>query len=116
MVETPQGLEPPPVNTDPLMAHIIYGLLVLGMATGGVSAFIGMILAYAQRASVRSTYLETHYTWQIVTFWWSLVWSLVGVVLMVVFIGWIVWGIAFLWFLYRVVKGWSQLGQGRPVY
>lgn len=112
-----RGVEPPPaVNTDPMMAHIIYGLLVLGMATGGVAAFIGMILAYSQRAAVRSTYLETHYTWQIVTFWWTFFWTTVGFILSFIFIGFIVWGIVFFWFLYRLVKGWSQLGQGKPVY
>jgi uncharacterized membrane protein len=111
------GIEPPPqVNTDPMMAHIIYGLFVLGLATGGVASFIGMILAYSQRAAVRSTWLETHYTWQIVTFWWSVLWTVVGFILTFIFIGWIVWAIAFFWFLYRVVKGWSQLGQGKPVY
>lgn len=117
MVEQPyRGVEPPPqVNTDPMMAHVIYGLYVLGMATG-VAAFIGMVLAYIQRANVRSTWLETHYTWQIVTFWWTLLWAIVGGVLTFIGIGFVIWFVAFLWFVYRLVKGWSALGQHRPVY
>mgnify|MGYP001810886452 CR=1 FL=1 len=118
MVEQPyRGMEPPPqANTDPMMAHIVYGLFVLGMATGGIAAIIGLVLAYVQRANVRSTYLETHYTWQIVTFWWGILWSIVGLVLSFILIGYVVWLFAFVWFLYRLVKGWSQLGQHKPVY
>jgi uncharacterized membrane protein len=119
-------------------AHIIYALhafaVVMGIATtaatvvGGfifsIPSIVAVIMNYARRSDVRGTWLESHFTWQIRTFWYALLWAvligLVGLVLMVILIGFVVWwagGIVLgLWIIYRVARGWMALRDRRPMY
>lgn len=127
------GVDPGLVN----YTHLIYGLHslsvligILGSATlvgsfvGGVPSIIAVILNYARRADVRGTWLESHFSWQIRTFWFALAWavgvSLVSIVLLPLFgIGIATWILGFLvvgvWIVYRVARGWLALKDGRPM-
>lgn len=114
------------------ITYVIYGLHALS-ALGGVlspafvvTAFvsgwpsiIAVIINYAKRAEARGTYLESHFRWQIRTFWFALVWVIVAMLLAVTFIGIpvalvVVW-VAGLWVLYRIARGLLRLLNDEPM-
>jgi uncharacterized membrane protein len=115
-------------------AHLIYGLHAFSLLTGIlgtatiVSAFltgwpsiIAVILNYVKRSEVRGTWLESHFRWQIRTFWFGLLWIALCFlfVFMTLGIGWfVVWipmGIVAIWFIYRIARGWIALNDRRPM-
>jgi uncharacterized membrane protein len=79
---------------------------------------IAVIVAYVKRGEARGTWLESHFRWLIRTFWWSLLWMVVGAVLFVTLIGIPIaiamWAIASIWVLYRVIRGFLLLQDRRP--
>ncbi len=99
---------------DRNLGNITYGLYC-GAVVFPVLAVAAVIIAYIKRAEVRGTLLESHFTWQIHTFWFMLLWSVIGALLCLIFIGWIVLGAAGIWYIYRIVKGWLRLHEGRAV-
>ncbi len=83
----------------------------------GITAVIGVIIDYVKLDDARGTWVENHLRWQIRTFWWALVWSVLGIALIWVFgLGFLILGITYFWTIYRVVKGWLKLTERRPVY
>jgi uncharacterized membrane protein len=98
-------------------------LTVVGQFIFGVPSLIAVIMNYVRRDEARGTWLESHFTWQLTTFWTAAVWSLViwisSVILMIVLIGFLTLpvGIALagLWIIYRVARGWLALKDGKPV-
>ena len=101
--------------SDLKIAHAVYGLQAASFVLGFTS-IVGVILDYARRDRVRGTWLESHFTWQIRTFWYSLVWGLLGVVTLVAVVGYFVLVGVTVWAIYRVAKGWLNLADGRPMY
>lgn len=114
------------------LTHAIYGLhafsAVLGVLGSAfiVTAFltgwpsiIAVILNYVKRDEVRGTYLASHFSWQIRTFWYALLWLLIAVILVVTVIGipaaWLIAIFAGLWVLYRIVRGWIALAANQPM-
>jgi len=115
------------------IVHVIYGLhtlsLIIGITTAAtvVGAFIfglpsiaAVILNYLKRDEARGTYLESHFDWQIRTFWFGVLWFIGGWLLLFTFIGIpiaiIVFVLLGLWFIYRVARGWLRLKDKRPMY
>jgi uncharacterized membrane protein len=76
----------------------------------------GVIVNYITREQVKGTWIESHYRWHIHTFWWWLVWALVGLALLVVVVGFVIWLVDAIWLIYRIVKGWVRLSEGKPMY
>lgn len=97
------------------LTHIIYALYAASVFVGFTS-IIAVILNYFKRADVEGSWLESHFTWQIRTFWWSLLWSVIGVISWAVFLGWLVFMVLLIWYLYRILKGWLRLKDGRAMY
>jgi|SRR5215469_4891697 len=100
-------------------AHTIVGSFV-----GGLPSIVAVIMNYARRSATRGTFLESHFRWQIRTFWFALLWSviilLVSLPFMLVLIG---FGMAWLglvalgiWIAYRVIRGWLALRDRKPMY
>ena len=100
-------------------AHTIVGSFV-----GGMPSIVAVIMNYARRSATRGTFLESHFRWQIRTFWYALLWSviilLVSAPFMLVLIG---FGMAWLglvalgiWIAYRVIRGWLALRDRKPMY
>jgi uncharacterized membrane protein len=123
--------------TDVTWTHAIYALhatsVVLGIATSalivtsfifGLPSILGVILNYVKRSDVRGTYLESHFRWQIRTFWFALLWAVVAFVLslplMLVLVGfatlWVAAAVIGFWVLYRVIRGWLRLSSAQPMY
>jgi uncharacterized membrane protein len=105
-----------------LITGIIGAATVIGAFLTGWPSLIAVILNYVKRGSVRGTWLESHFRWQIRTFWYGVLWvALCGLfVVMTLGIGllvaWLPLGFVALWFIYRVVRGWLALRDGRPMY
>ena len=114
------------------LAHVMYALhafsAVMGLVSSAavVTAFltgwpsiVAVILNYVKRGDVRSTYLESHFRWQIRTFWFALLWVAVAFLLAITIIGipfaWLLVVATGVWVLYRIVRGWLALTDGRPI-
>lgn len=112
--------------------HVIYALhawsVVAGLLTPAlvVTAFllgwpsiIAVVLNYVKRADAAGTPLESHFRWQIRTFWFAVPWALAGLVLWMTFllipIALLLWGLTGLWVAYRVGRGWIALARGRTM-
>ncbi len=94
--------------------HVTYALYAVSLFMG-VTAIVAVVLNYIKRDDAQGTWLESHFRWQIGTFWWSLVWLVVGAITWIILIGWLVWGVAGVWFIYRIAKGWLNLNDNKPM-
>lgn len=119
-------LTPLPSQDLITLTHVMYALhafsALAGITTAAfvVTAFltgwpsiIAVIINYVKRDSVRGTFLDSHFSWQLRTFWWALLWVVIAGVLIATFIG-IVIGVPLLllvglWVIYRIIRGWIAL-------
>ena len=116
------------------LAHVIYGLHAFSLLSGIVGAativgafftgwpsIIAVVLNYVKRDEARGTWLESHFRWQIRTFWFGLLWvSLcVGLVIatlgLAIFVVWLPLGLVSVWLVYRIARGWLRLLDRKPV-
>ena len=129
-VPTPnqQGVRPSLVQ----LTHIIYGLHAIAVGVGitsaatvaggfvfGLPSLIAVFINYLKRSDVNGTWLESHFRWQIRTFWFTFLWLIVYGLLIITIIGipiaWIMIALLGLWVGYRVVRGWVALSGVRPL-
>ena len=104
-----------PLQSLVKLTHVIYALYAVSLVVG-LSGIVAIVIAYLKRDEARGCFLESHYTWIIRTFWIGLVGALVGGATMWMFgLGMIVWGVVAVWFIYRIVKGWLALKDGRAL-
>jgi len=96
------------------LVAVVYGLQLAGFLVA-FTPIAGVVLNYAKRSEARGTWLESHFTWQIRTFWWSLLWCALGLALLVVVVGFFILLAAAVWLLYRAIRGWVELSEGKPV-
>jgi uncharacterized membrane protein len=117
-------------------AHLVYALHALSLVIGAFGAasilgsflfgwpsIIAVIINYVKRSDVRGTWLESHFSWQIRTFWYALLWSIVvgllSFLLAIVLVGIALWVIGMfllgVWAIYRVARGWLALKEGRAL-
>jgi uncharacterized membrane protein len=82
----------------------------------GITALIGLIINYVKRDDARGTIYESHFNWQIRSFWWALLWAVIGLLLAILLVGFVVLFVAWIWMIYRVVKGFLKLTEGKPVH
>jgi uncharacterized membrane protein len=105
-----------------LLIGIVGTATVIGAFLTGWPSLIAVILNYVKRGDVRGTWLESHFRWQIRTFWYGLLWvALCGVFIVMtlgigILIVWVPLIIVAVWFIYRVVRGWLALRDRRPMY
>ena len=114
---------------------VTYALHALGLAIGAFGAasvvgsfvfgwpsIIAVVINYVKRADARGSWLESHFTWQIRTFWFAMLWAFViggvGALLAIVLVGFAIWAVGFfvlgLWAIYRIARGWLALRDRRP--
>ena len=96
------------------MATLVYALYTASILVG-ITLLGGVVVAYLKRDDAVGTWLESHYRWQIRTFWWSLLWGAIGFITTLILVGFAVLFAAWVWFIYRVAKGWLALRAGKPV-
>ena len=133
--------QPMPIQAAPssdslvTWTQAIYALHALSLAIGilgaasvvgafliGWPSIVAVILNYVKRSDVRGTWLESHFRWQIRTFWYGAFWAaLCGIFVVLTFgigaiVVWIPLGFLAIWFVYRVARGWLALRDRRPMY
>ena len=130
MSEPPSGLLPREGLVT--LAHVIYGLHAFSALTGMLSpamivtafltgwpSIIAVILNYVKRSEVRGTWLDSHFSWQIRTFWFALLWLTLGAVLFVTVVGIpfavVLWFATGIWVLYRIIRGWLALSSQKEL-
>ena len=130
MSSAPSGLVPREGLVT--LAHIIYGLHAFSALNGllspamivtafltGWPSIIAVILNYVKRSEVRGTWLDSHYSWQIRTFWYALLWLAVGGVLFLTVVGIpaaiVLWFTTGIWVLYRIIRGWLALSSQKAL-
>ena len=96
------------------LATIVYALQAASFFFP-LTLFAAAIVNYVRRDDARGTWVESHFRWQIRTFWWVLVCCVAGGLTVFVLIGWFILGAASLWLIYRIVKGWLFLSEKRPL-
>jgi len=96
--------------------HAIYGLYAASLLVGGVTALVAIVLNYIKKEDVAGTILESHFRWQIRTFWFSLLWGFIGAITFILVIGIPILVADLIWFIYRIAKGWLRLHEGKPMY
>jgi len=114
------------------LTHVVYALHAFSAITGlttaafivtafltGWPSIIAVVINYVKRSDVRGTFLDTHFSWQIRTFWWALLWFLLGGLLTITIIGAVI-GVPLLlvvgiWVIYRIVRGWLALVNRKPM-
>ena len=123
-----QGVRPSLVQ----LTHFIYGLHAIAVFVGitsaatvaggfvfGLPSLVAVFLNYLKRSDVNGTWLESHFRWQIRTFWFTLLWLMIYGLLIITIIGiplaWILIALLGLWVGYRVIRGWVALFGVRPV-
>ena len=106
--QTDRWLEPGKTNVQ-----VVYFLYIAGMFIG-ISALIGIVIAYINRGKAGG-WVETHYTWQIRTFWIGLLYSFVSVLLMIVAIGFVLIFAVAIWVIVRCVLGLQAANRDEPV-
>lgn len=114
------------------LTHVMYGLHAFSALTGLVSAafivtaflsgwpsIIAIVLNYINQGEVRGSYLESHFRWQLRTFWFALLWAAMAMMLAFTVVGIpaaliLIIGVG-VWVLYRLARGWSALAAERPL-
>jgi uncharacterized membrane protein len=118
--------------------NIVYALhafaVVMGIFTtattvvGGfifsIPSIVAVVMNYVKRSEVRGTWLESHFDWQIRTFWYALLWAVLlaipSLLLSIILVGIALWYVGALllgaWIVYRVARGWIALRDRRPMY
>jgi uncharacterized membrane protein len=96
------------------VATVVYALQAAGFFLG-ITWIAAVIIDYVKKDDAAGTWLESHYRWQIRTFWWGLLWGVIGGILAWVVVGFIVLAADAIWIIYRIVKGWLRLSENREV-
>jgi uncharacterized membrane protein len=97
------------------LTHVIYGLYAASFFVG-ITGLVAIILNYVKRGDVAGSFLASHFRWQMRTFWFGLLWTLIGVVTFYLVIGWLIMLANLIWIIYRLVKGWLRLTEGKAMY
>lgn len=106
---------PPTLQDDKTLPVIIYALYLAALVSAGVSTLVGVILAYVSKAAAPE-WMQSHYVFQIRTFWLSLLFSVIGVVLLPIGIGVVILPAVGIWVAVRCILGlsWLLKGQAYP--
>jgi uncharacterized membrane protein len=132
-VSPPPGAPSPSLISTTLVIYGLYGLAaVLALAAhgfppiaplGGIAGIVAIIMAHVKRSEAAGTWLASHYRWLIRTFWFSVLWGVIGgiifVLLFIIIVGiviaYAIWIATTLWVLYRLIKGYLLFKDSQPV-
>ena len=109
------GVEAQEEQSLKMITTVVYALQAASFFIG-LSFIAAVIINYIKQPQVEGTWLESHFSWQIRNFWFSLLWSIIGFVLVFVLIGYLVLPAVALWVIYRIARGWINLSEGKGMY
>ena len=104
----------PKIESLKTLTTVVYALQAVGFFVG-LTWIVGVVINYVKKDEAAGTWVETHFRWQIRTFWFGLLWAVVGWILAFVLIGFAVLFADAVWIIYRIVKGWLNLNDGKPM-
>ena len=94
---------------------VVYALQAASLLIG-ITYLVAVVVNYVKRADAQGTMFESHFRWQIRTFWFSVLWGVVGLILIYAVVGVVVLAANLLWVIYRIAKGWLRLADGKAMY
>jgi len=102
-----------------VLTGIITSVTVVGAFVFGWPSIIAVILNYVKRGDANGTFLESHFAWQVRTFWIAFAWTVASWVLILTLVGiplaWLlILGVS-IWIAYRVIRGWLALVEGKAM-
>lgn len=122
-------------KSDKTLTFVLYILYIAAIFSAGILAVVALIINYVKRKDVQGTIFESHFTWQIRTVWWYLLWNILGAIPLFIFlittngadsqdvvgpVGLVIWMavvvIAWFWIIYRAVRGLIVLNDNRAMY
>lgn len=138
MTDTPappatNGAPPPALISMTLFIYALFGVAaVVDLATAGfpliwplagLVGILAIVLAYVKRSDAAGTWLASHYRWLIRTFWYSMLWGVVGGIIFILFaiilvglvVGYAIWVATTIWVLYRLIRGYMLFNASQPV-
>ena len=122
----------PPISSA-LLAYALFGVgAVAGLVSSGfpviaplmgLIGIIGLIVCYVKRGDAAGTWVASHFRWLIRTFWYSLLWAVIGwlvlltlgLILIGIPIAIVIWAAAAIWVIYRVVRGYLAFNDSKPI-
>lgn len=125
------------IDQDPnrSLTILLYILYIIAIFSAGILAVIALIINYVKRGSVKGSIFESHFTWQIRTFWWYLIWNIIAFVPFLfllltsdnatafagVAVGSVIFcaaviGLSWIWIVYRAIKGIMRVNDNLPMY
>lgn len=102
-------------DSNKSLTTLIYALYAISLVIG-ITAIAAIIMNYVKKDDVAGSWLESHFRWQIRTFWFSLLWAVVGGISTMIGVGFVILAADGIWFIYRIVKGWIYLSENKPMY
>lgn len=112
---TQTGAEDPRVKSAKNVTTAVYALQAASFFVG-ITGLIAIIINYVKLGDVQGTWLASHFRWQMRTFWYGVLWTVVGVITLFILIGYLVLLANAVWIIYRIVKGWLNLADNKPMY
>lgn len=100
-------------NHGSTIALVAYILHLVGAITG-LTSIIGLVINYVRRGD-DGAMIDTHHTWMIRSFWWALLWVVIGIATYVIIVGWFILALTWIWYVYRHVRGLIVLLDNRPM-
>ena len=117
----------PPVSAA-LVCYLLYGLAgVVSLVSAGLSiaplfglvGLIGLVIVYVKRGEAQGTWVASHFRWLIRTFWFALLWAVIGWLLVLTLIGilvsLVIWAVTSVWIIYRVIRGYLYFKDSKPI-
>lgn len=105
----------PNLESAKTLTTVVYALQAASFFVG-ITAIVAIVINYVKIEDVQGTWLESHFRWQIRTFWYGLLWGVIGTILLLVLVGWFILVADAIWVIYRIVKGWLKLNEGKEVF
>ncbi len=94
---------------------IVYALQAASFVIG-LTFIAGVVVNYIKKEDVQGTWLASHFDWQIRTFWFGLLWSVLGFFSLILLVGYFILIANAIWIVYRIIKGWLRLSEGKAMY
>lgn len=104
----------PKIQSAKTLTTILYALYAASFITG-LTAIAAIVINYVKKDDVAGTWLESHFNWQIRTFWVGLIVGIIGAILTLVLIGVVILIADAVWIIYRLVKGFLKLQENQPI-
>jgi uncharacterized membrane protein len=97
------SIERTSVESDRMFALVAYGLHLFG-AIAAIPSIVGLIINYVKRDHYDELF-DSHHAWMIRSFWWAILWGIIGCITIFILIGWAILFLVWVWYIYRHVRG-----------